>query len=41
MKIFTNEFEDRLVGFIGTAIVITIALLIFGMAGGLEQGLIW
>lgn len=41
MKIFTNEFEDRLVGFIGTAIVITIALLIFGIAGGLEQGLIW
>ncbi|CZR03909.1 Hypothetical protein TFLO_2874 [Trichococcus flocculiformis] len=41
MKIFTNEFEDKLVGFIGTAIVITIALLIFGMAGGLEQGLIW
>ena len=41
MKIFTNEFEDRLVGFIGTAIVITIALLILGIAGGLEQGLIW
>lgn len=41
MKIFTNEFEDKLVGFIGTAIVITIALLIFGIAGGLEQGLIW
>ena len=41
MKIFTDEFENRLVGFIGTAIVITIALLIFGMAGGLEQGLIW
>ena len=41
MKIFTNGFEDKLVGFIGTAIVITIALLIFGIAGGLEQGLIW
>ena len=41
MKIFTDEFEDKLVGFIGTAIVITIALLIFGIAGGLEQGLIW
>ena len=41
MKIFINEFEDKLVGFIGTAIVITIALLIFGIAGGLEQGLIW
>ena len=41
MKIFTNEFEDKLDGFIGTAIVITIALLIFGIAGGLEQGLIW
>ena len=41
MKIFTDEFENRLVSFIGTAIVITIALLIFGIAGGLEQGLIW
>lgn len=41
MKIFTNEFEDRLVGFIGTAIVISITLLILGIVGGLEQGLIW
>ena len=39
MKIFTDEFENRLVGFIGTAIVITIALLIFGIVGGIELGL--
>ena len=41
MKIFTDEFENRLVGFIGTAIVMSITLLIFGIVGGLEQGLIW
>ena len=41
MKVFTDEFEDRLVCFIGTAIVMSIILLIFGIVGGLEQGLIW
>lgn len=41
MKVFTDEFEDRLIGFIGTAIVMSIILLIFGIVGGLEQGLIW
>ena len=41
MKVFTDEFEDRLVGFIGTAIVMSIIMLIFGIVGGLEQGLIW
>ena len=41
MKVFTDEFEDRLVGFIGTAIVMSIILLIYGIVGGLEQGLIW
>lgn len=42
MKIFTNEFEDRLVSFIGTApVVVSIALLFFGIAGGIELGLIW
>lgn len=41
MKVFTDEFEDRLVGFIGTAIVMSIILLIFGIVGGLEQGLVW
>ena len=41
MKIFTEEFEDRLVSIIGTAIVVSIALLFFGIAGGIELGLIW
>lgn len=41
MKIFTNEFEDRLVSFIGAVIVVGIVLLIFGVVGGLEQGLLW
>ena len=41
MKIFTSEFEDRLVSFIGTAVVVSIALLFFGIAGGIELGLIF
>ena len=41
MKIFTNEFENRLVSFIGTAVVVSIVLLFFGIAGGIEMGLIW
>ena len=40
MKVFTNEFEDRLVSIIGTILVVSIVLLIFGVVGGLEQGLI-
>jgi len=40
MKVFTNEFEDRLVSIIGTVLVVSIVLLIFGVVGGLEQGLI-
>lgn len=41
MKIFTDEFENRLVGFIGTAIVMSITLLIFGIVGGIELGLMF
>ena len=41
MKIFTSEFEDRLVSIIGTVVVVSIALLFFGIAGGIELGLIW
>ena len=41
MKIFTEEFENKLVSFIGTAVVISIALLLFGIAGGIELGLIF
>ena len=39
MKIFTNEFEDRLVNFIGTAIVLSIAILIIGLVGWIEVGM--
>ena len=39
MKIFTNEFEDRLVSFIGTAVVISIVLLIIGLVGFIETGM--
>ena len=41
MKIFTEEFENKLVSFIGTAVVVSIALLFFGVAGGIELGLIF
>lgn len=41
MKIFTSEFEDVLVNFIGTVVVVGIALLVIGIVGGLERGLIW
>ena len=41
MKIFTNEFEDRLVSIIGTVIVVSIILLITGVVGGIEQGLLF
>lgn len=39
MKVFTNEFEEKLVNFIGTAIVISIALLIIGLVGWIETGM--
>ena len=39
MKIFTEEFEDRLVNFIGTAIVLSIALLIIALVGWVEVGM--
>ena len=39
MKVFTNEFEDVLVNFIGTAIVLSIALLIIGLVGWVEVGM--
>ena len=41
MKIFTDEFENRLVSIVGTVVVVTIALLFFGVAGGIELGLIF
>ena len=39
MKIFTSEFEDRLVSIIGTVIVLGIALLIIGLVGWVEVGM--
>ena len=39
MKIFTNEFEEKLVSIIGTAIVVSIALLIIGLVGWVEVGM--
>ena len=39
MKIFTEEFEDRLVSIIGTAIALSIAILIIGLIGYVEVGM--
>ena len=39
MKIFTNEFEDRLVSVIGTVIVLSIALIIIWIVGWVEAGM--
>ena len=41
MKILTDEAEDKLVSIIGTVIVLGIALLITGVVGGIEQGLLF
>ena len=41
MKILTDEAEDKLVSIIGTAIVLSIALIITGVVGGIEQGLLF
>ena len=41
MKIFTNEFEDKLVNFIGTVIVVAVVVLIIGIVGGIESGRMW
>ena len=41
MKIFTDEFENVLVNVIGTSIVVGILLLIAGVVGGIEQGLLF
>ncbi len=41
MKIFTDEFEKVLAKVIGCSLVIGLVVLVFGIVGGLEQGLIW
>lgn len=39
MKILTDEAEDKLVSIIGTAIVVSIGLLIIALVGWVEAGL--
>lgn len=39
MKVFTDEFEDKLVSFVGTLIVVSIALFIIGLVGWIETGM--
>ena len=39
MKIFTNEFEEKLVSIIGTVIVVGIALIIILLVGWVEVGM--
>ena len=39
MKILTDEAEDRLVSIIGTAIVLSIALIIIWIVGWVEAGM--
>ena len=41
MKILTDEAEDKLVSIIGTSVVVFIILLLVGIVGGIEQGLLW
>ena len=41
MKVFTNEFEEVLAKAIGYSLVIGLVVLVFGIVGGIEQGLIW
>ena len=39
MKILTDEAEDKLVNFIGTAIVVSIVLVIISLVGWVEVGM--
>lgn len=41
MKVFTEEFENRLVAVIGGSVVVFIGLVLAGIVGGIEQGLLW
>ena len=40
MKIFTNEFEDALAQAIVYGLLIGLAFMLLGIAGGIEQGII-
>ena len=37
----TEAGQDLLVNFIGTSVVVFIILLLVGIVGGIEQGLLW
>ena len=39
MKILTDEAEDKLVNIVGTAIALSIAILIIGLVGWVEVGI--
>ena len=39
MKVFTNEFEDKLVSIIGTATVVSIVLAVIWLVGWVEAGM--
>ena len=39
MKILTDEAEDKLVSIVGTAIVLSIAILIISLVGWVETGM--
>ena len=39
MKILTDEAEDKLVSIVGTAIVVSIVLVIIGLVGWVETGM--
>ena len=39
MKILTDEAEDKLVSIIGTAIVVSIVLVIISLVGWIETGM--
>ena len=41
MKVFTDEFEEVLAKIIVNGTVIALLLLLFAIAGGVEQGLIF
>ncbi len=41
MKVFTNEFEEILAKAIVYGLLIGLVVLVIGIVGGLEQGLIW
>lgn len=41
MKIFTSEFEEVLAKVIVHVLLIGLVVLVIGIVGGIDQGLIW